>query len=94
MSLLEIFRLKMLHPKLVELRFGTISTRKIDKKANKSKNKTYLKNLYGESFFNKYYIIFPKTITSSFKPLYDRIEWINNEGDFKNGVMEKLGIHL
>ena len=78
----------------VELRFGTISTRKLIKKANESNNKTYLKELIWREFFQQILYHFPKTITSSFKPLYDRIEWINNEGDFKKWCDGETGYPL
>ena len=78
----------------VELRFGTISTRKLIKKAYESNNKTYLKELIWREFFQQILYHFPKTVTNSFKPLYDRIEWINNEGDFKKWCDGETGYPL
>lgn len=34
---------------------------------------------------------FPNTVKSSFKPKYDRIEWLNNENDFKNWCSGNTG---
>ncbi len=64
------------------LRFGTVSVRKIVTEANKQQNKTFLKELIWREFFMQIIWHFPHTVTKSFKPKYDKIKWINNEGDF------------
>ena len=78
----------------VELRFGTISTRKLIQKASQSNNNTYLKELIWREFFQQILYHFPNTITKSFKPQYDRIEWINNEEDFKKWCNGDTGYPL
>ena len=78
----------------VKLRFGTISTRKLIKRANRSSNKTYLKELIWREFFQQILYHFPKTISKSFKPKYDRIEWINNEDKFKKWCNGETGYPL
>jgi len=78
----------------VKLRFGTISTRKLIKRANRSSNKTYLKELIWREFFQQILYHFPKTISESFKPKYDRIEWINNEDKFKKWCNGETGYPL
>lgn len=70
------------------LRFGTVSIRKIIKKAIAGDNPTFLSELIWREFFMQILWHFPHTQKSSFKPKYDRIEWRNNEDEFekwKNG---------
>ena len=62
----------------VQLRFGTISTRKLITKACKSNNNTFLKELIWREFFQQILYHFPRTVIESFKPKYERIEWLNN----------------
>ncbi|MDG1973904.1 MAG: deoxyribodipyrimidine photo-lyase [Flavobacteriaceae bacterium] len=78
----------------VQLRFGTISTRKLITKACKSNNNTFLKELIWREFFQQILYHFPKTVTESFKPKYERIEWLNNENDFKKWCKGKTGYPL
>ena len=59
----------------VHLRFGTISIRKMVSKAKKSVINTFLKELIWREFFMHILWHFPKTIHSSFKPQYDKIDW-------------------
>ena len=66
----------------VHLRFGTISTRKLVTQAKLSSNITFLKELVWREFFQQILYHFPHTVSKSFKPQYDRIEWLNNEDDF------------
>ena len=68
----------------VYLRFGLLSIRQLVNQANKVNNKTFLKELIWREFFMQILWHFPDTIKSSFKPKYDRIDWVNNENDFKN----------
>ncbi|MBQ4915256.1 deoxyribodipyrimidine photo-lyase [Maribacter sp. MMG018] len=70
------------------LRFGTVSIRKIIKKAISEDNQTFLSELIWREFFMQILWHFPHTKNESFKPKYDRIEWRNNEDEFekwKNG---------
>lgn len=65
------------------LRFGTVSIRKMMKKAIAEKNEIFWQELIWREFFMQILWHFPHTATESFKPKYDRIEWLNNEEDFK-----------
>jgi len=67
----------------VHLRFGTISIRVLAKKA-KELNETYLNELIWRDFYHTILWNYPKLGNgASFKPEYDRIEWRNNEDEFK-----------
>lgn len=65
------------------LRFGTVSIRKIIKKAIAEKNEVFWQELIWREFFMQILWHFPHTVNDSFKPKYDRIEWRNNEAEFK-----------
>ena len=71
----------------IHFRFGTISIR--DKALKSLKlNETYLSELVWRDFYSMILQHFPHVAERSFRPEYDRIEWINNEMDFekwKNG---------
>lgn len=76
------------------LRFGTVSIRKTVEKASKQKNITFLKELIWREFFMQILWHFPHTTTQSFKPQYDRIEWRNNEQEFKAWCEGETGYPL
>ena len=78
----------------MELRFGTISTRKLITKANDSNNITFLKELIWREFFQQILHHFPKTINTSFKSKYERIEWLNDENNFKKWCNGQTGYPL
>ncbi|NBC58054.1 MAG: deoxyribodipyrimidine photo-lyase [Bacteroidetes bacterium] len=65
------------------LRFGLVGYRKIVKKALSVKDHTFLNELIWREFYKVILFHFPKSIDQSFKKKYDRIEWRNNEEDFK-----------
>lgn len=65
------------------LRFGTVSIRKVMKKAVAEKNEIFWQELIWREFFMQILWHYPHTATQSFKPKYDRIEWRNNEDEFK-----------
>ncbi|NND79849.1 MAG: deoxyribodipyrimidine photo-lyase [Maribacter sp.] len=70
------------------LRFGTVSIRKIMKRALKANNEVFWNELIWREFFMQILWHFPKTVSHAFKPKYDRIQWRNNSEDFekwKNG---------
>lgn len=70
------------------LRFGTVSIRKMVKKAIAEENEVFWHELIWREFFMQILWHFPHTVDKSFKPKYDRIEWRNNEAEFerwKNG---------
>ena len=76
------------------LRFGTVSVRKMVKKASKSNNITFLKELIWREFFMQVLWHFPHTTKDSFKPKYDRILWRNNEDEFYAWCKGKTGYPL
>lgn len=76
------------------LRFGTVSVRKMVKKAISEDNNTFLKELIWREFFMQILWHFPKTKDEAFKSKYDRIEWRNNEDEFKKWCDGKTGYPL
>lgn len=76
------------------LRFGTVSIRKMIKKAIAENNETFWQELIWREFFMQILWHFPHTFTKSFKPKYDRIEWRNNEDEFKRWCEGKTGYPL
>ncbi len=70
------------------LRFGTVSTREMIRKAIAQKNEIFWSELIWREFFMQILWHFPHTKDKAFKPKYDRIGWRNNEAEFekwKNG---------
>ncbi len=70
------------------LRFGTVSIRKMIKKAIAEKNEVFWSELIWREFFMQILWHFPHTQEEAFRAKYDRIEWRNNENEFekwKNG---------
>ncbi len=65
------------------LRFGTVSIRKVIAKADAAHNKTFLKELIWREFFMQILWHFPHTVTKSFRPKYDNIQWCYSETDFQ-----------
>lgn len=66
----------------IHFRFGTISIR--DKAWHASKlNETYLSELIWRDFYSQILDHFPRVVAHSFRPEYDRINWLNNEEDFR-----------
>lgn len=76
------------------LRFGTVSVRKMVNEASKQKNIIFLKELIWREFFMQILWHFPHTAKDSFKPKYDRIEWRNNEIEFKAWCEGQTGYPL
>ena len=76
------------------LRFGTVSIRRIVEKASKSDNITFLKELIWREFFMQILWHFPHTPNKAFKSKYDRIQWRNNEDDFKAWCKGNTGYPL
>lgn len=76
------------------LRFGTVSIRKIIKKAIAETNEVFLQELIWREFFMQILWHFPDTQTKSFKPQYDHILWRNNETEFKAWCEGKTGYPL
>jgi len=78
----------------IHLRFGTVSTRQIVKKAFFVENETFWNELIWREFFMQILWHFPHTQTKSFKEKYDRIVWRNNEEDFKKWRNGETGYPL
>ncbi len=70
------------------LRFGTVSVRKMVRKAIAEKNEVFWSELIWREFFAQILYHFPETKDKAFRSKYDRIDWRNNEEEFekwKNG---------
>ncbi|WP_299117366.1 deoxyribodipyrimidine photo-lyase [uncultured Winogradskyella sp.] len=76
------------------LRFGTVSVRKMMQKAMAEENDTFMKELIWREFFMQILWHFPHTKDQSFKAKYDRIEWRNNEDEFKKWCDGQTGYPL
>lgn len=76
------------------LRFGTVSIRRIIKKAIAQKNEIFWQELIWREFFMQILWHFPHTKDKSFKSKYDRIQWRNNETEFKKWCDGKTGYPL
>lgn len=76
------------------LRFGTVSVRKMIKKAINESNETFWQELIWREFFMQILWHFPETKDNAFKSKYDRIEWRNNEEEFKKWCEGKTGYPL
>ncbi|MBU2920668.1 DNA photolyase family protein [Winogradskyella psychrotolerans] len=76
------------------LRFGTVSIRKTIKKAIAEQNEIFWQELIWREFFMQILWHFPHTIDKAFKPKYDRIDWRNNEDEFKKWCEGKTGYPL
>lgn len=66
------------------LRFGAVSIRKIVKTALKHRKETFLNELIWREFFMQILWHFPNTVTESFRPKYDHIQWRNNKTEFQS----------
>ena len=66
----------------VHLRFGTISIRELARLAKKS-NETYLNELIWREFYMMILWHYPHVADQAFRGKYDKIDWRNNEGEFK-----------
>ncbi|MER3318130.1 MAG: deoxyribodipyrimidine photo-lyase [Allomuricauda sp.] len=76
------------------LRFGTISIRKMVKKAIDEKNETFWNELIWREFFMQILWHFPHTVNKAFRSKYDRIEWRNNEEEFEKWKTGQTGYPL
>lgn len=75
----------------VHLRFGTISIRKLAAKARQL-NETFLIELIWRDFYQSILWHFPHVGNhKAFKPEYDKIEWRNNEEEFRRWCEGKTG---
>ncbi len=76
------------------LRFGTVSVRKMMKKAIAEENEVFWSELIWREFFMQILWHFPHTRNKSFRPKYDRIDWRNNEAEFEKWKNGKTGYAL
>lgn len=73
------------------LRFGTVSIRKMIKKATSEDNEVFWQELIWREFFMQILWHFPETVENAFKKKYDRIEWRNNKAEFDKWKEGKTG---
>jgi len=76
------------------LRFGTVSIRKMVKKAISEKNETFWNELIWREFFMQILWHFPETVDNAFRKKYDRIKWRNDEGEFEKWQNGETGYPL
>jgi deoxyribodipyrimidine photo-lyase len=74
----------------VHLRFGTISIRRLASQAQ-GLNEVFLNELIWRDFYSMILYNFPHVVSNSFKPLYDKIKWRNNENEFEAWCNGKTG---
>lgn len=77
----------------VHLRFGTVSIRTLAKLALHN-SETWLNELIWRDFYMMILYHFPHVAKNSFKPQYDRVEWRNNEQEFKAWCEGKTGFPI
>lgn len=75
------------------LRFGTVSIRQIFQHAL-TRSDIFCNELIWREFFSQILWHFPHTPQQSFKPQYDRIQWRNNEAEFKRWCEGTTGYPL
>ena len=73
------------------LRFGTVSVRKILKKAIAQKNETFWEELIWREFFMQILWHFPKTVNNAFRKKYDNVPWRKSKKDFELWKEGKTG---
>ncbi len=74
----------------IHLRFGTVSIRELMKEA-KLQSEVWLSELIWREFYFSILWHFPYSANDSFRKEYDRIEWRNNEEEFKAWCEGKTG---
>ena len=74
----------------LHFRFGTISIRQKAAKALEISEK-WLNELIWREFYMSIIYHFPQVVSASFKPQYDRIEWINNSEQYKKWCTGQTG---
>lgn len=78
----------------LHLRFGTVSIRDMVKQAQKSANKTWLKELIWREFFMQILWHYPPVVKGAFRPEYDKIPWRDDKEDWKAWVEGKTGFPI
>ena len=74
----------------IHFRFGTISIREKARKAIQL-NETFLNELIWRDFYMQILFHFPHVVNGAFRPIYDRIEWRNNEIEFEKFCTGQTG---
>ena len=77
----------------IHLRFGTLSTRQMVKKALAT-SETFLNELIWREFFMQILYHFPHVEKGNFRSKYDQIAWRNNEQEFEKWCQGKTGYPL
>lgn len=77
----------------VHLRFGTVSVRELVAQALQT-NEKYLNELIWREFFMSILYNYPNTATENFHQKYDKMQWRNNEDEFKLWCEGKTGFPL
>jgi len=75
------------------LRFGTVSIRKLAKTAF-YENLTFLNELIWREFFMQILYHYPHVVTDNFKPVYDNIQWRNDEKEFERWCRGETGYSI
>lgn len=78
----------------LHLRFGTVSIREVVSEALAQKADKWVSELAWREFYMMILWHFPKTINSSFKADYDKINWRNNEKEFELWCKGETGYPL
>lgn len=78
----------------LHLRFGTVSIREVVSEALSQKADKWVSELAWREFYMMILWHFPKTVNSSFKPDYDKINWRNNEKEFELWCKGETGYPL
>ncbi len=78
----------------LHLRFGTVSIRQLASKAYEAPEKTWLNELIWREFYMMILYHFPQTVDHAFRPEYDRIQWNNNEEQYKAWCEGRTGYPL
>ena len=76
------------------LRFGTVSVRKMVKKALAENNQVFWSELVWREFFMQILYHYPETVNNAFRKKYDRIDWRNNEEEFEKWKTGTTGFLL
>lgn len=76
------------------LRFGTVSVRKMVKKALSENNQVFWSELVWREFFMQILYHYPETVNNAFRKKYDRIDWRNNEEEFEKWKTGTTGFLL
>ncbi len=74
----------------VHLRFGTLSIRSVVERARVLSD-TWLSELIWREFYMMILAHYPHVVSSSFKPKYDGIKWINDKDQFEMWCQGKTG---